>query len=338
MARERWRRATPCRFGRTPRVALGALTGAAGLAAICGRAWADSLPLTMSYTAPVECPSEDAIRAAVARLVTKQKANEFSARVLIEAGGGEYTAQIVSSDGTERALTGQTCAAVAEAVEVVLALAISPSSGPRAESGAETNQDSTIPAKPVARVDTPVHPARTDAEPPFARVMLGAGAAADWGTLPRIAGGLSGRVGLTSHVWSAVLDGTYWFEQRGLAAGSSTVGGDFTWWTVRPGGCAAALLAPIRLALCVGPELGRLNGRGVVASARDAGTFWLAVDAWAELGLPISQHWRARAGLGLAVPIIGRRPFQLNGIPGTVTIHQPAAVSGQGELGLDFVF
>jgi len=315
---------------------LAPLASALVAIALAGQARADELPLTLQYLAPPECPSESDVRAAVARLITKQRANPLAVQVTISAADRQYTAHIRPSDGTERMLTAPSCGAVAEAVEVVLALAISPTALPPAEPTQETP-----PSAPPARSAHPsTAPApRSATARALPRFELGAGAAADTGTLPRVAAGLSGRLGLTARTWSALVDGWYWLPQDGYLSGTTT-GGHFSWWTVRPAGCAAPLPSALNLELCAGPELGRLNGHGIGAglkSTSDAATFWLAADAWLEFFVPFTQHWRARLAAGAAIPLLGRHPFVLNGIS-PPPVHRPDPAAGRGEVGVDFVF
>jgi hypothetical protein len=331
---------------RPPRVVLlrgrrlASLASALVATALSGHALADEPPLTLQYLAPPECPTESDVRAAVARLVTKQRANPLSAQVTISAADQEYTAHIRPSDGSERVLTAPSCGAVVEAVEVVLALAISPTALAPAERKPEPRPSPTQPSTQAESVTSAskARTAQSAAAPTLSRFELGAGIAADTGTLPRVAAGLSGRLGLTARAWSALVDGWYWFPQDGYLPGTTT-GGHFSWWTLRPAGCAAPLPSALNLELCAGPELGRINGHGIgpgLKSTSDAATLWLAADAWLEFFVPFAPHWRARLGAGAAIPLIGRHPFVLKGI--SQTVHRPDAAAGRGEVGVDFVF
>jgi hypothetical protein len=313
---------------------LAPLASALVATALAGPARADELPLTLQYLAPPECPSESEVRAAVARLITKQRVSPLSVQVAISAAEQQYTARIQPSDGSERILTAPSCGAVTEAVEVVLALAISPTALPAAEPTPEP-PPSAPPASRALRATTPAP--RFTATRALPRFELGAGAAVDTGTLPRVAAGLSGRLGLTARTWSALVDGWYWFPQDGYLPGTTT-GGHFSWWTVRPAGCA--LPSALNLELCAGPELGRLNGHGIgpgLKSTSDAATFWLAADAWLEFFVPFARHWRARLAAGAAIPLLGRHPFVLNGIS-PPTVHRPDPAAARAEVGVDFIF
>jgi hypothetical protein len=293
---------------------------------VSARARADELPLTLSYSAPPECPTLEAVRNAVRRLTAKQ-AKPYSARVVIDDDQQRFTARITASDGTERTLVGSSCSEVVEATAVVISLAISPS---EPSPSAETTPKPMVSAPP-APSSRAANPAR-----PTVRFKLGAAGVLDLGTLPHLDLGGSARAGVTAQRWSAALDAAYWFlpEQSRLAQ-NSNFSGDFSWWTVLATGCAAPKTGSPRIELCAGPELGRLTGHGGgVTFTHDASTFRFGFQALGEVHLPLSERLRLRAGLGAALVVVGRRTFQIDG----QKLYQPQLFSGRGALGVEFIF
>jgi hypothetical protein len=292
---------------------------------LSARARADELPLTLSYNAPQDCPSLEAVRSAVRRLTAKQ-AKPYSARVVIDEEQQRFTARITASDGTERTLVGNACSEVVEATAVVISLAISPS---------EPAPDAETASKPAASAPT-AQSRPASAAVPAVRFKLGAAGVLDLGTLPQLDLGASARAGVTARTWSAALDATYWFlPENSRLPQNSKVGGDFSWWALLATGCLAPRAGSPRIELCAGPELGHLTGHGVGAtSPHDASTFRLGFQALAEVHLPLSERFRLRAGLGAALVVLGRRRFEIDG----QELYQPHLFSGRGGLGAEFIF
>jgi hypothetical protein len=290
----------------------------------------DELRFTLSYQAPAECPSAEAIQSAVRRLVTAQT-KPYSASVVIEREPSQFAARIVANDGSERTLVGSSCDELAEAVAVVLALAISPSSAPpKATTTKNGSSETSAPA--------PLHPPPHESTGSSRRVQLKLGAAGvlDLGTMPKLDWGISGRVGASARAWSAALEGAYWLRpERETLAQNPDIGGDFSWWLLAALGCFAARDGAPRFELCAGPELGHLAGHGFgFPGAHDAARFRFGFQAMGEAQLPVSARLRLRAGLGVATVVIGRHAFYIGG----TELYRPQLLAGRAQFGADVIF
>lgn len=282
------------------------------------------LPLTLVYDAPVECPAQEALRGAVANLVTSERARPLLVRVTIRKFGDSYQASIDSAGGSPRVLRGSTCSEVVEGTSVVLALAVTP----QGVAGNE-QQAKDVRAAGAPRRSPPLAAAET-------RGIFGASAKVDVGTLPHATLGFAGQLGLERSRWSAYVAGSYWMTAQGTLASEPALGGKFSWWTGAAVGCGAPVTGALRLDLCGGAELGVLSGvgTGVLSARKNPSTAWAALTASFGARWAISSRFRLQGSVGVAVPLLGRRTFTLNEAP----VHEPAAVAARAEVGPEFVF
>jgi hypothetical protein len=317
---------------------------------LVGAAHAEPSSLELSYSAPAECPGADALREAVGKLVTQQPSKPLVVRVTIALDGARYVASIAPSDGSERQLSGATCAEVVEAVSVVLALATNPRSS-QAEA-AEPAEPAPAPAPPTPASSSPppapaqppappappaplTTPARSRREP--LKLVTGAAFVSDLGALPPPAFGVAARAGLASGAWSASGAGTYFFTRHGTLASDSGKGGDFSLWSAAGLGCGALYRRALRVELCAGAEVGHIQGQGFglpPGANKRVGSVWAALLAGPELAFSVAEPLRLRLGLAAAVPMAGRHPFTLEGN----TVHQPEPVTLRSTLGVEVVF
>jgi hypothetical protein len=282
------------------------------------------LPLTLIYDAPVECPAREALRGAVENLVTSERARPLSVRVTISKVADSYQASIDSAGGSPRVLRGSTCSEVVEGTSVVLALAVTPQGVAAAEPQAKeaTAFGATPPAPSLAARET--------------RAIVGASARGDVGTLPHATLGFGGQLGVERRRWSAYLAGSYWMTAEGTLPSEPALGGKFSWWTGAAIGCGAPVAGGLRLDLCAGAELGALSGvgTGMLSPSKEPSTAWAALSATFGARWAISAGFRLQGSLGVAVPVLGRRPFTLGG----ARVHEPAAVAARAEVGPELVF
>jgi hypothetical protein len=112
-----------------PRAAAAALTAAAILAASLAGAQ-DPLPITLRWTAPAECPSQDVFRARVDQLLAGASAGRaLEADIVVTRGAAELVMAMRLTDESgvgERQLSAQSCDEIAEAGALIVALAYDP--------------------------------------------------------------------------------------------------------------------------------------------------------------------------------------------------------------------
>lgn len=282
------------------------------------------LPLTLVYDAPVECPAQEALRGAVEKLVTSERARPLSVRVTISKWGDSYQASIDSAGGSPRVLRGSTCSEVVEGTSVVLALAVTPQG---LAAGEQEVKD--VGATGARRRSSPFAARET-------RGIVGASARGDVGTLPHATPGFGGQLGLERSRWSAYVAGSYWMTAQGSLPSEPALGGKFSWWTGAALGCSAPVTGALRLDLCAGAEFGVLSGlgTGALSPRKNPSTAWGALTASLGARWAISGGFRLHSSFGVAVPLLGRRPFTVDGAP----VHEPAAVAARAEVGPELVF
>ncbi len=169
-----------------------------------GRAGAQSSasPVTLDWDAPPSCPTQGEMRARIARIVGSATSPlPVHARVVVTSDTEGVRADLELSgagEGTTRALADATCPALADAIALIIALAVSPEAPP-------------APA-PVVRGSSPPPP--TTPSSPSMAFRLGASALLDALTFPAPAAGgeLSGAVHF-SRAFGEV-DGAFLATQR----------------------------------------------------------------------------------------------------------------------------
>ena len=130
------------------------LTCAAGAIAF-GTAGTAAAEVTLHWTAPKECPSAVEVEATVTRLVgrplRKHAAHLVFRAAVSSPDGGQWSVVLEvkqESKVTQRKISGESCAAVADAAAVAVALALNPP-------GAESPPTTEAPASQVQAVDSP---------------------------------------------------------------------------------------------------------------------------------------------------------------------------------------
>jgi len=310
--------------------------------------------LDLTWTAPAECPQATAAEARVQRLVGADAAASVAASVSLQKlAENRWSATLALGDAT-RVLEGESCDSVADAVVVILAMAIDPKAAtasppvPAAEQPA-AQALAAAPAGPVAAPPEPAPPrsapaaARRNERPPDAiadvapvslpsRELAPWGASlrgfGEWGMLP--APSLGGVVAV-----HATWGGSNLAELSALAllprdevVEGGTSGGEFSWFGLQLMACRR--LAPPAF-VCGGFEGGRLSGTGFGArEVRTQHTFWAAPGAELSFAPALGSSLAFEASAGLFIAL--RKPeFALDGVG---VVHQPGPVSGRVELGI----
>lgn len=151
----------------------------------------------------------------------------------------------------------------------------------------------------------------------------------------RILPGPSAAVGLTLSLagrgWRAELGGIY---APPVVGGSTQIGGVFQLGAVELRGCPALRRGRFELPLCVGLQLGAMQGSGRgsgLTATYTARSLWLA----ATLGGALAWRPRERFGLWLQVDAIGAlvRPSFVT--VGGATVHEAARFGGQALAGVE---
>lgn len=321
------------------------LTGLAwGLVCLlaAGAARADE-PVLLTWNAPAGCPSGAAVRGQVERILGGATNHRVVARAdVTEAAPADWSVHLVTDvDGArgERTLDANSCASLANATALIVALAVDPSRARAAQS--------TMPGARVAHPSAPELTAPQSAPPSHTlkvQALVAAGAAFDVGTLPSPA--VAGQLALGALFGPLRLEvsGADWFAQRATKDVDGASEG------VRIHLFDAALRACVRDRFGLGFELNPCLGASVVVASSDgfgpapAFTPQHELSAWGAAGASLLAEWNfagpwaLRASVGADVPLV-RRNFvvRLSGQP-DVGLHRPSVVAGTASLGVELRF
>jgi hypothetical protein len=238
---------------------------------------------SLRWSAPAECPAETQLRAEIDRLVARpgspsRAMAEVAAEVTRDAGG-PYRLRLVITDRDggirERRVDGATCAEVAGAAAVILALA--------------SDDDAPPPVDPPSPPIEPPAPRRDPAPPPaeiapatppdlLPRIWdLAALGGVDFASLPAPAPGFGVGVALGVGRNRFELRAMAWLPERATLTSLADVGGDVALYAGTLRYCRSLVHGTIDLAPCAGFEAGALvaSGVGVATPTSGAGP-WLA--------------------------------------------------------------
>jgi hypothetical protein len=311
--------------------------------------------VNLRWSAPEGCPDAAHVTGEVDRLLGEESPRPAAqldvAATVTRDDGGELTVRLeTQGDGGARVreIKGTSCAAVADAAALLVALIIDPVAASRA---VPAPSPPVVPPPPVPSPPPPAPP--PPALPPPVPVppsppgpastlrpslrLLG-WTLADAGSLPGISAAFGGKAVMVIAPLRFELGGGVWFDRRttvpqqpsaggnvGLAAGSA----DACWSFLRPG--------PLELGPCLGFELGRLHADGFGGTTQGGGSvLWSALQggalfAWAPV------RWIAGVlRLDAAVPFA--RPTFVIDVPAPVYVYRSSPVVGRATLAVEVRF
>jgi hypothetical protein len=297
--------------------------------------------LELQLDAPVGCPGQLAILAAASRLAQKPPEAPLNARAKFTEEAGHWVLDVSLEQG-QRRVTGDTCVAVAEALVVILALAVDPTAKLSVATFPELERPAVEPPTiaPVPRSELRLQGPWT-ANPPTqvaysglaqdrmpqkaqsggsvpsqpnepARFGLSLSMLAETGALPSWSLGpsIAVRYG-TRGTWGEVSINRL-APRWAPSTQDATKGGNISWSAAEVSGC----FAPLYLGGCLGAELGELVGTGRnVSHSQTAIALWPAVSATAVMHTQLRAELALEARLGFAIPAL-RPEFGLHGYGG----------------------
>jgi hypothetical protein len=319
-------RARPPRGTRAARFAL-------ALLALAGHATASPSPAIFEVDRSDEardCPDRSALQAAVERILRQpipaalanpQAALRIDLRFARRHGTYEASLRLRGPKEGERSLSdpGSTCAALAEAAEVTIALLLDRDLTP-----------DPVPA-PGSRTETDREPEPPPRQPSsVVGVRAGTGPAFGFVGSPSLATSAALGLELYRH-WLFEAGGLYVFP-RSSELGHGTVRVSLTAGFARA--CGMLFDAgTARAGLCLQPSAGQLRGEGAgYAVSESARLFWMAIGAgagvWADLGGSLSGSLSALAAFPLR-----RQTFSVQNV-GTLADSEAVGVLVELSLGL----
>jgi len=272
----------------------------------------------VEWRAPSECGDVSALRAQIARYVDHAVADRRLASVVVEHDGDAYRAvvriQVRGGGMAERTVEAHDCAAVVEAVALVVGLAAESAPPP-----------APPPPAPIA------HPDLVAATPPVAparHVALHARTVADAGAVP--GGGLGVDAGIVAATGRLAAVASFDLFPRRFAAAPGATGAG-----VDIGLLGGTVEGCVRVGppwLCAGAAAGRMRGRGVgVVGAQAASRVWAAAQVGIAADVPLRYGVRLTGEVDGLVGLTRPR-FVLD--DGTL-LYRPAAVGVRALVGLE---
>ncbi|MBX3207130.1 MAG: hypothetical protein KF764_18935 [Labilithrix sp.] len=303
-----------------------------------------ALPLELAWDAPAGCPDAAFVTARVEAILRGPPAAPVAvvARGTVERAGAAYHLALTLRTGDleeTRAFDAATCAALAEAAAVVVALAIDPSrddaSTERTPPPEPTPAPEAPPPPPAARPKRNRSPTSPRPPAPISRVALGLGGALGLGALPEASGAVlvSGtlrlervRVGLLGSVTMPV---SATFDRSAGATFHQLEAGAF--------GSYLVPIGPVAIGPAANLELSHVRVRGFgIREPKLSTTFWPTAVVGARLEAKLASRLglfsRADALFPIAAPA-----FSLATPEGSVRLHEPGLPALRLSLGLEIV-
>jgi hypothetical protein len=316
--------------------------------------------LSLTWDAPVDCPTRDQIQSRVdALLGGDASANsvadvQASGQVERVPSGFRLHLSLAAGDRpTVREFDARTCDELAGAAAIAIALL--------ARSGA-TNADSTAPASSAttsssrdtststadaakeadARAKAAAARRREHAEPtegrgsrPYLLVDAPLGVVG-WGSLPAVALGVGAAAGVRWKALRVVAGGELWRTQTLEQAGFEM---RFKLQSARAEACLTQDLSGVEIGPCAGVAVERLSGEGIASqifTARSATALWVSGTGgvMAAVAVPGFSALRLLGQASVRVPT--RRPrFVIDQLG---AVHQPAVAAPKLDFGCGWIF
>lgn len=309
------------------------------------RAFAQAAPqptalgdVNFKWNAPAECPTSEAVLAQIERNIGAAKFGHADVEADVTTLGPQRWSVLlvtnVDDARGERSLEANSCAALADATALIVALTINP-------------MRDDAPATPV----TPSKPANEplitkhddEEESPPAKSTLGGFVAltmlGDLGTLPRVAAAPGLTVGLTYEHFRGEVSGNLWFAQDATTPNGSSEGSQLQLLDLATRGCWREVVASIEIAPCLGAGVVHLSSNGFGETFPQEGDEW-----WVTARADLIATWTIAEPLAIRVLAGAVLPFARNAIDlvnstgDTVQLHRPALISGQIAIGVEAHF
>jgi len=309
------------------------------------------------WDAPAGCPTADAVRGNVERMLSdpeRARAPLSATAHVSVAPARAWQASLTLDVGgrrTERRFQAESCDAVAAAAALIIALAVdgdlaptpaSPSPVPAPPAGAPAAATSVDSVDSTVAVVQRSGQARFDPGAP-SQIFLDAGGVFDWSTLPEpSAPGVEASVGWkrwrTERRGTRVFGGVSYFPPHQLPYISEKVFGD--WWmlALSARGCLSLAAGPLEIGPCLGGEVPIMHASTTTISKDTLPTelvawFSLLASATASLNIwgPVAMVLRADLVVPTSRPSFGSRDHD-----DIIPLYRVPATAFRLALGLEW--
>jgi hypothetical protein len=321
----------------------------------------DQALVSLTWTAPSECPTEEQVRSQAVRLLAgppiRPDRRVFATAQVVHLATGPWRVELSMSSATaegKRSVESSTCNGLADATALIIAImvdpdrataaAAAPGASSTSEGGASGSQGATAPATPIATRTATPRPAAIGETAPFSRLRFSAGAWAllDATTLPAPAYGVGLGAAVTMGRLRFDVGGGFLPDRTYSVSSDPGVGADMR--LLSGSGDVAYVIrlanptSDLDLALGGGVEATYIHAEGVPLRAPVVGVagdaVWAALRAGATLTAPIYRPVFVHLEVLGVVPL-ERPPFVINPIG---TVHQPWYVSARLGVGAEVHF
>ena len=287
----------------------------------------------LRWNAPAECPTGDQVLDDARTLAVHRDATASRPPVVVEAvverlAEGRFRLTLAIG-ATQQKLEASSCAQLARAGALFVALIMDPSRGdPPGETASDAGPPpapapSAAPARPPEEHDA--HAGRREVS-----VLTAAGIVIDVGTLPRAEplGALD--VGVRYRRVEVSLQGTLGPAQDKTLRGAA--GARLEPLSAMLAPCYAPLVTGLlRVGPCARGELGWIHAQGIgLSQTRTANAAWLSLGGELAAWLSLGQTFEARLGAGVLVPVM-RPNFELTGLG---SVFEPGVAVRAGAAGV----
>ena len=317
---------------------------AAFLAAVTQPAAADGATrdraIQLTWTAPPECPSGGDVIADARSLVIHREALEEGAPITVDAIVGRLASNrwtlTLAVRGAKQRLEASTCADLARAGALFIALLMDPEGGssipvpapkppappapaPAPVPAASAIDSKTPPAPPAGEIAVDSKPkVATSGVGGVPSILAAAGIAVDVGTLPHasVFGVLAG--GVRVRRFDVLLEGAIAPPEDTSVGGAPGARLMAASATVMP--CYAVFTqGRVRLEPCLPIEVGWIQGEGIgIAQSRSSDSLWWSVGGAIALWLDLGSRLEAHVDVTALAPLV-RPSFTLTGIGSVFT-------------------
>ena len=284
--------------------------------------------IALGWDAPAECPTRDQVLSDVRSLAVRRGAaaptKSIAVEAVVEKRAADRWSLTLAVGSAQQRLEASTCAQLARAAALFVALVLDPSSRERARAAPGAPAAATGPPLP-APVPAPVPalappgaaPMATDetaARPREVSVLAAAGFLIDVGTLPRAEPLAALEVGIRYRRAEITLQGGAGTAQDVTTNGAA--GAVLTPVSVTLTPCYAPLATShLRLGPCAQGEVGWIHAQGVnLSQAGPTSAGWFSLGGELVAWWAIGAHFEARLGAGVLVPVV-RPNFEVAGYP-----------------------
>jgi hypothetical protein len=292
--------------------------GVLGAVATIARAAAPAVDLT--WNAPPDCPDREVVVNEISRLLGGTQPDrplpvQAAASQLADGRWSMY----LSTPAGERSFEGDSCARLADATAVIIALMIVPATDPPPPA-----------LTAAAPLPSPVAPSSRRFQ-----ILIRPEGSVLGGPLPNASPGLGLAAGVRSGRLRLEVNGAWGgpSQQVNLPDGAGAV---FS-MTVRGGvtGCWTPWSQRVEVDACLGAQTGPLNGHGVgVATPETVQTWWVGLSAGGALAYPLTDWALLRLDISA-----GYSPNQAKFIiEGVDEVHQVAAWTASAGVGVEARF